>query len=609
MTKQLSFIVAVLFLLGVKPAFSQSLVQHEVQLKGIPGVTAGNFRRTADKGFIITGTYGSDPNGNYARPVLIKTDSLFQVEWQHLLYQSDNGVFPIAYGVDVMPAGDDSYVVLGTVNRNLIFNANYVQGQHDIFLTKVKSDGTILWTRHYGRGLYNNDAFSYHDVPYSLEADASPGGFLISGYSSDNNNPHPFYLRTDAMGLVDTANSTFSKRMQTSCNTIIMLGTRGSYRREMISLKNSGGDLFLAVACGDFAFLTRMKPSGAIVWQKSIPVTAGIGDDLPEPFNLIFGAGYESFINNIEELPNGDIAIAGTTFGFAGAANPDGSWGIYNPVGFVATITPNGDYLKGTFFYHPTGNGSGQTADLFITDMKVLPNGNFLFTGNINIYNSNAYQVFLLEYALDDQTLQIQSPNKVKMHVFGNHSVNTVPYGLDLPKLAFEADGDPVVLYDDMKIRVFDNYFNTLSTSTPGCSADAQIISTGLNFDPVNTTIAWVPVQSGTLTGWNVNTLNAYDTVTLVCNGFLTGIPDANTLNVRLLPNPNNGTFALEIPEASTNNPTMMEVFSVTGQSLYQTTLYEKNQSIMLQNINDGMYFIRLSNNKHSTMLKWIKKE
>lgn len=607
MIQRFSVFILVLLLIAMSPVNAQSVVQHEVQIKGIPGVTAGNFRRTADKGFIIVGTYGSDPNGNYARPVLIKTDSLLQVQWQHLLYQSDNGIFPVAYGVDVIPAAEDSYIVLGTVNRNMIFNANYVQGQHDIFLTKVKSDGTVLWTRHYGRGLYNNDAFSYHDVPYSLEADASGDGFLVSGYSSDNNNPHPFYLHTDAAGIADTANSYFSKRMQTSCNTIIMLGTRGSYRREMISLKNSGGDLFLAVACGNYAFFTRMKPSGAVVWEKSIPVTAGIGDDLPEPFNLIFGAGYESFINNIEELPNGDIAVSGTTFGFAGAANPDGSWGIYNPVGFVATITPNGDFLKGTFFYHPTGNSSGQTSDLFITDMKVLPNGNFLFTGNINIYNSNSYQVFLLEYALNNTTLQTQSPNKIKMHVFGNHSVNTVPYGLDLPKIEFEADGDPVVLYDDLKMRIFDNYFNTVSTSTPNCSEDAQIISTGLNFDPVNTSIAWVPVQYGTLGGWNTNTPAGYDTVTLVCNGFLTGIPEESGMNIRFLPNPNNGTFLLEMPETALSMSSEVEVLSLSGHTLYRSVIQPGKNSFELNSFPSGMYFIKVSHNQKQTLLKWVK--
>lgn len=604
--KRLIVFSALFLLVCISPywVYPQSLVQHEVLLKGIPGVSAGNIRATPDNGFVIAGTYGADPNGNYARPVLIKTDAALNIEWQHLLYQSDNGVFPISYGVDAAYTGGDTWVLLGVVNRNMLFNANYIQGQHDIFLTKIKSDGTVLWTRNYGRGLYNNDAFSYHDIPYSLETLPNNAGFLISGYSSDNNNPHPFYLRLDKDGLVSGNNpNTWANRLHTTCNTIIMVGTRGSYRREMIPLKNST-DVFTAVACGEYAFFTRLKANGTPVWEKSIPVAAGIGDDLPEPFNLIFAAGYQSFINNIEQMPNGDIAIAGITFGFAGVANPDGSWGIYNPVSFIAIITENGVFKKGNFFFHPTGNTSGQTADLFVTDMKILPNGHFLLTGNISPMGNNIYKVFLMEYALNDLSIQNHSPNKIKMHVFGTHTVNTIPYGLDMPKLAFEPDGDPVVLYDDMKVRVFDNFANTQSTSTPGCSDDVQITSTGMDFSPQPITLNWFPVTGGTLTGWGSNPLAAYDSVTLNCNGFLTALENEdNPSFVRFYPNPNPGTFTLAISEA----PTTMEIYDCTGKCIHQEKNLAANQTFSFDDYPSGIYFIRVASSEKNQMLKWIK--
>lgn len=67
-------------------------------------------------------------------------------------------------------------------------------------------------------------------------------------------------------------------------------------------------------------------------------------------------------------------------------------------------------------------------------------------------------------------------------------------------------------------------------------------------------------------------------------------------------PNPNNGEFVI------TGNPEInnIEIFDISGQSLYFELVNRVNPNISLANLNKGLYFIKISCDKNTNVIKKI---
>ncbi|MBA3679904.1 MAG: PKD domain-containing protein [Bacteroidetes bacterium] len=79
-------------------------------------------------------------------------------------------------------------------------------------------------------------------------------------------------------------------------------------------------------------------------------------------------------------------------------------------------------------------------------------------------------------------------------------------------------------------------------------------------------------------------------------------------LDWSVYPNPNNGRFEIKL-DAATNGIVKIKVYSLIGEMIYETEIDTINKTIDLNNISNGVYFIKLnSNNKEFTKKVIINK-
>lgn len=79
---------------------------------------------------------------------------------------------------------------------------------------------------------------------------------------------------------------------------------------------------------------------------------------------------------------------------------------------------------------------------------------------------------------------------------------------------------------------------------------------------------------------------------------------DQAEINFQILPNPNNGSFNLSIEGKKMNGK--LSVFSNTGQVVYHTDSINWNESINLNQLPDGSYYLRLTTERKNCVKKFF---
>lgn len=73
------------------------------------------------------------------------------------------------------------------------------------------------------------------------------------------------------------------------------------------------------------------------------------------------------------------------------------------------------------------------------------------------------------------------------------------------------------------------------------------------------------------------------------------------TINVSILPNPNNGSFQLHIQNNEMDNDAQISIINLVGQTIYKENISlpagESSKAIRLENVSNGVYFIRIQTN------------
>lgn len=135
-------------------------VQWSKTYGGTGNDECNSVKPTTDGGFILAGetnSFGATGFDVY----VIKTDADGNVTWQN--------IYKIAgdqFGNSVVQDSDGGYVIAGYSNENLSSSAN------DVLILKLSSDGNVMWQKLYGGTL--ND-FAYKIIK------TGDGGFLASG--------------------------------------------------------------------------------------------------------------------------------------------------------------------------------------------------------------------------------------------------------------------------------------------------------------------------------------------------------------------------------------------------------------------------------------------
>lgn len=597
--KRFPLYLFVLLLLGITGQATAQFQNALFELKESSNPNAlersGNIRKTSDGGFIIAATWGSS---TFARAIAIKTDANFTVQWTKRFDDNWQDVLnnwhnQVSYGIDIVEVVEGQYAMLMAYNKNKnigVVDPN-AQAAHDLEfgLVKFKSDGTLVFAQHYGA--------SYNDLPFRLYQ-TKDNGFIMYGYTNRDQNlgvpsqTAPYVVKVNSGGVLQWA-----YKHDSDCYTQGNLLIRGGIPRAILPTSDNG--FVYAYNCSEHQYLVKINSSGAVQWTKHF-VTAGAWGTNGD-WGAI-GVGYASVVTQIAELPNGNLAFAGNTIFYAATVqDQNGNWGAYSPVGFVFTTTATGDFVKGSAFLRSTGQSSGDLTDMSLTDMGVLPNGNFYFCGNTNVYRmgggNNYYSAYLMEYDLN-KGVNANAIRVRKTKSTYQQYANDYLYGYDLPHLYFNKSfpSKAIVVYDN-KIMDFDN-FNDSDDCTE--SVTVQSIPIQLQFDnqnPSKTNMSGTGAIPFSISDQSVSS-------TKVCfRDVLNDLAEGVAVTaLKVYPNPAHDRLRLEFIQQG-SQPVRVEICDMSGRILKEMSSYGGEVSLDVSNLAAGFYFVKVGNRCE----KWCK--
>lgn len=120
---------------------------------------------------------------------------------------------------------------------------------------------------------------------------------------------------------------------------------------------------------------------------------------------------------------------------------------------------------------------------------------------------------------------------------------------------------------------------------------------------PNGTNQSYTPASNGS---YAVIVTKNYCTDTSICQQILTvGKDDMDTENTLILsPNPNNGQFTLEL-----NSPALVEITDAFGRSVYIKSHDQGKEEIILGNIANGVYFVKVTSNNRQRVYRMVVKK
>ena len=512
--KYVRFFLRYFLLLGLMVPFFLSAQNMLKQYRGAADPTAGHIRPTADGGYLLSGSFANSSGA--AGMLVMKVDGSFQTEWTQVLQSSNDH---LDYGIDAISTADGGYLVLGAYDTE-IWKAPLL-AKLDYCLVKLDAQGQIQWAKRYGG--------SRTDLPYELQA-TSDGGYLVSGYSSQGTdalgNPQPFLLKVDASGSIVWS------RLQRAFAFNITMALLAHPSFQMKAIETADGGVFYGISSGEWGYLVKLDANGAVLWQAQIPMGGGVmGGDAQALWGVAATGG---FIADIEELPNGDIALLGNVFYFVAIGNGGNGGSIYIPVAWIARITATGQVIHAQAFFHPTGQ-SGNLTDLYASDLEILPNGNFLVGGAIG-----GYKAFLLELDPGVSGIDVAS---VWARGFGGLDVAGYPYDYDIPHISIGHDGNYLMWYDQLELK-------QVSASNPlgdPCSHSLTINSFPFSPQTQQANVVLDSIMQEHSIAYQATALTLSDT--LLCSDGATGIGREMTPNsLALYPNPTTSHLGMQVP-------------------------------------------------------------
>ncbi|MBI4244899.1 MAG: hypothetical protein HY606_12485 [Planctomycetes bacterium] len=221
---------------------------------------SNSIQHTENPGFILAGRTNSGGGVNTDIWVL-KLNESGAISWQKRY--DNNGGNDEAFSVLEVSAG--SYIVAGVTDPNNDF-------LREIWVLKLKSDGTIDWQKSYGT--------AGDDVAYEIQK-TSDGGYIVAGYSDhDIDGKYDVWI----IKLKNDGSVDWEKRY----------GTAGDDRAESISQTSDGGYIVAGYTDPDLDskyefWILKLKGDGTLDWQKTY---GGSENDLPREVRQTTEGGY-----------------------------------------------------------------------------------------------------------------------------------------------------------------------------------------------------------------------------------------------------------------------------------------------------------------------------
>jgi hypothetical protein len=345
--------------------------------------------RLADGGYVVLGatySYGAGDHDIY----LLRLN-----EFGDTLWSRSYGGSAADYGYDIQVTQDNGFIITGLTQ-------SYGYGGGDVYLLKVDSTGTLLWSRTYGG--------TARDEGRSVQC-TFDGGFVIAGTTNSFGAGYAdvYVVKTNADGFVQWTrtyggaggDSGAAVRI-TRDSGLVIVGSTGSFGTGYSSMylirTNRNGDSLWATTCGgdqaDFGYSVETTPDGGLILVgKSSSFGYGYADVLlvkTDPSGFVewqqaYGGFKEDCGYAVKSTPEGGYLVAGTTESF-GNGKIDC---------FVIKIDPVGTALW--------TNTYGGTRSDYCRTLLVEP-GAFFLIGHSYSYTSGGSDVYVVKAHGDEST-------------------------------------------------------------------------------------------------------------------------------------------------------------------------------------------------------------
>ena len=515
-----------LFLIFSITSFSQIIFQKAY---GGPDNDAGAvFQETVglgNEGFILSGSSNSygilSPSGWATMDFyLLRLNQFGDTLWTGSFGGDDDDVVS-----SVLQTADQGFVAVG---RTQTFGA----GGNDIYLVKVSSSGTFLWSRTFGGNV--------EDVGNSV-MQAADGGFIVAGNTTSfgSGTSDPYLIRTDSDGYFN-----WSKTVG------------GSYNDVLNSAASSADGGFILVgrtsetnSCNlSFnTFLVKTDSTGSIQWARSFGGTAqceGMSVKQTPDGGFVFigymqhaGTGNDVFIGKADSNGN-PVWIKALDFGI-------------NDVGYSVEVSQNGDLLFSGFVQ----SSSGGYEDAFL--IKMDSGANLLWS---SVYGNAATGVTLGSVVKECSDHGFAILGGIKDTASG------VP---DVYLIKTDSDGHSGCNESSLSPSVS-------AASSLSCSLNFQVSGGGTQSSPVTKT------RRGSV-------------VTQMCFSAGVGDLGHAVSSLGVYPNPTDGKLFIKIPiSISRVENSKLLVSNIFGENVGIYRIAGEYQQIDLSNEPAGIYFIRL---------------
>ncbi len=362
-----------------------------------------------------------------------------------------------------------------------------------------------------------------------------------------------------------------------------------------------------AVGCGPESLTLTASASGTINWYNAASggnlINTGISYTTP-----LLSNATTYYVEN----------DAGGVTQYVGALNNSiGSGGYYASTGYHYLMFTASVAFKLVSVWVDANTAGSRTVELRDGSGTVLQSAII----NIPMGQSRIILNFNVAVGTDLQ-LGIDGGNDL----FRNSSGASYPYSLSgVVSITGNSAGDPGYYY----------YFYDWEISQP-CTSNRVAVSANINpvlpapvitlsgdtlYSSASTGNQWYSVSSGLITGANgtyylplqngsfyvvVNDGNVCspDTSNVLSLNYI-GIVENSKGSIRIFPNPNNGTFTVDL--SIFNNTTVaLEIYDLFGKLLFSELTQEKSVKINIMNFDNAIYFMKISGDNNTITQKII---
>jgi hypothetical protein len=459
-------------------------------------------------GFMVASNTSST-DGDLADNVLGRNVWLLRLDEQgEMLWQNWYGsIHTASSALQVRETPDGGFVVVTTIGVNapgVLCATTSVEG----WIFKVDAAGDLQWERCMGGS--GGDSFR------SIEL-TNDGGFIIAGGSSSPDGDLPgnkgqadiWVVKLDGNGAIQWSRNYGGSGSEGASHAIQM--STGGF---LVSGAGRSSDQTFA-ECNPYfpsnntAFFLKLDDLGEVVWAKCY---GGNGDDT---------------INKLAEGAGGIFWAAGTTYSLDGDVT--GHHGALD--GWILKLDSSGA-LVGNYVY-------GGSADDYIYDIQIVPNGNALLLGYTNSVDGDINSNFGL---FDAWVIQVdQELNLTWQRTYGGSAH-------DLGRsITLSPDGGA--------------FFCATSSSIDGD----------------------VTLPNGPSDAWLVK-----------LEPWVVGVEEApHPTDLRLFPNPATDMLKIQLKEGSAGSE--LEIFDAVGRSVQRTTVHASPMVVPVEELTPGMYTVTLS--------------